>query len=168
MTIVVQRIVTTWTKATRGALDREARARLPKGYPLPDAALVSRAPCIRHFVSRRANEGYRVSEGFDEDTRIRATGGLSPTSIVLTETDGILEVAFEPEGDAGSPRRSAPAIRLAPGTWGRARYNGRFQSFDEPWYEGKIVNVAYGLPLVREMFTKGEPTAILLGEVDLW
>jgi hypothetical protein len=166
--IVVQRIVTTWSKKTRGADGRETRARLPRVYPLPDAALVIRARCVQHVISRSAHDGYRVNEGVQEDTSLRTKPGISPTSIVLREHDGMLDVLFVPEGDAGIPRRAAAPIRLTPGSWGCARYNGRFQAFDDPWYEEKIVNIAYEMPLARALFTSDGPTATLDAEVDLW
>ncbi len=49
----VQRITTIWTKRTRGAEGREARARLPDAYPLLDEALVARSPRVEHIIHRR-------------------------------------------------------------------------------------------------------------------
>lgn len=165
--IVVQRIVTSWTKATRGAEGREARARLPKGYPLPEAVLRSNAACVRHQLSRGAHDNYRLTEVVEEDSAVRVRKGSTPTAIAFTERDGHMEVSFVTGGDEGAPRRRAAPIVLAKGTWGRARYNGRFSSFDEPWYEDKIVNIAYGVPAVAALFT-GEPSVVLEALVDLW
>ena len=166
--IVIQRIVTRWTKATRGAGERERRARLPEALALPDDVLVARAACVRHIVLRSADSDYRAVERVEEDDVLRAAPGVAPTSLTLTERAGILDVSFVADGDAGTPRRSATAMRIAPGSFGRARYHGRFQAFDEPWYESKTVNIAYGVTPTRTLFTSDAPKVLLEAEVDLW
>jgi hypothetical protein len=165
--IVVQRIVTSWTKATRGAEGREARARLPKAYPIPEAIARSSAACVRHQVSRSAHDDYRLIELVEEDAAARVRKDSRPTAITLVERDGHLEVAFVVGGDEGAPRRRAAPILLPTGAWGRARYNGRFSSFDEPWYEEKVLNIAYGMSPVSTLFV-GEPGVLLEALVDLW
>ncbi len=166
--IVIQRIVTRWTKANRGAGDRERRARLPEAMALPDEVLVARATCVRHIVLRSADEDYRGHERVEHDDVLRAAPGVAPTSLKLSERDGVLEVSFLDDGDAGAPRRSGTAMRVAPGTLGQARYNGRFQAFDDPWYESKIVNIAYAMTPTRTLFTREAPSVLLDAEVDLW
>lgn len=166
--VLVQRIITSWTKSTRGADGREARARLPQGYPLPDEVLVSRAPCTRHVVNRGEHGEYRPSATVQLDEVLRAALGIATTSIELREVDAVLRVSFRCEGDTGAPRREPMSMTLESGTWGRVHYNGRFTSHESSWYESKIVNVAYGIPPRRDLFEAGEPNATLDARVDLW
>lgn len=47
------------------------------------------------------------------------------------------------------------------------RFNGRHQSYDDPWYEDHIVHVAFDLHVSTGMFG-GPPDVLLDRRVDVW
>lgn len=163
ITIVMQQITTIWSKATRGAQGREVRARLPQWYPLPDAALISRAGRIEHLV-RRGEPDYVATEAVKS-----MSGGSRPQhrSVEAVVEGDALAVVFEWPGDCGAPARHQHRIVARRESWVRVYYNGRFVDPDRSWYEDKIVNVAFGILPVRDLF-KGRPAAELECRVDLW
>jgi hypothetical protein len=79
----------------------------------------------------------------------------------------VLAVVFEWPGDCGVPARHQRRIVARRESWVRAYYNGRFVDHDRSWYEDKIVNVAFGILPVRDLFG-GRPAAELECRVDLW
>ncbi len=162
--IVMQQITTIWSKSARGAQGREVRARLPQWYPLPDAALVSRASRVGHLVQRREPD-YATTECV-ETTSGDSTGPQHRSVAAVTDGDGIA-VVFEWPGDCGVPARHQRRIVLRSGSWARVYYNGRFIGHEHSWYEDKIVNVAFGILPIRDLF-QAPPTAELECRVDLW
>jgi hypothetical protein len=162
--VLVQHIVLRWSRRQRGAVDRERRARLPRALPLPIGVL-ARALCVRHLVTC-GRYPTKPDERVEADALLCVKRGAC--SIDLREVDGVLLVSFG-TGDEGAPQRLAPPpLALAQGTWGRARYNGRFVGFDEVWYEEKTINIAYDVPPARGLFTSTAPHALLDAQVDLW
>ena len=161
---VMQQITTSWSKETRGVHGREVRARLPQWYPLPDAALVSRASRIEHLV-RREEPDYAATEAV-KAISADSTRPQHRSVEALVEGD-VLAVVFEWPGDCGAPARHQRRIVAQRESWVRVYYNGRFADHDRSWYEDKIVNVAFGILPVRDLF-QGRPAAELECRVDLW
>jgi hypothetical protein len=168
--IVVQRIVTMWTKATRST-HRERRARLPTAYPLPDAVLVSRASCTVHQIDRGEQDEYQPrSSVVDHGRPTACIGSASACSVVLEERGDGLHVGFRwTASDCGQPHRhQAGPIVVPTGARAVVRFNGRFIGYEDPWYEDKIVHVAYGVLPQRELFEAPRPRQALICLVDLW
>jgi hypothetical protein len=168
--VVVQRIVTNWSKATRSS-HREQRARLPSAYPLPDHVLVSRARCAVHEVRRGDHDGYQERSSVAEHVRPTARcGSASACSVVLEEHADGLHVSFRwIDTDCGRPDRYAAGPLVLP-QGGRAvvKYNGRFVGYEDPWYEAKLVHVSYGVAPRRDLFEVAGPEQTLECMVDLW
>jgi hypothetical protein len=158
---IVQRIVTRWTKRTRGAEGREIRARLPMAYELPDTLLVATSPCLQHFIERGESSGYSLREDCRERDDLSVSVGASVSSVRLAPHGDELEVAFAHAGDCGLPRRAPRSVRIHAGSWARVRYNGRFVGYDDAWYEGKILNVAFRVAPARQMFSATHPSIVL-------
>ncbi len=146
MDVVVQRVRTSWTKASRGGPGAAARNAAPTVFPLP--------PGLRsglHDVAMGEADAFspRVSEH-----------DLSRPGIVLREVDGLLQVG-PPETSSFSmpPRnRRPPKVRLGPGQWLQWQINYRFGGgWSETWtYRLDTFNVAYG-PASSDVFL-GTPT----------
>jgi hypothetical protein len=164
---IVQRVVTRWTKKTRGAEGRETRARLPKAYELPDLLLVAGSPCLQHFVERSESSAYAPTEDWRERGDLSVSVGASVSSLRLLPHGDELEVAFVHAGDCGLPRRAPRTVRIRAGTWARVRYNGRFVGFDDAWYEEKVLNVAFRVAAVRDMFLGTPPSVELEAMANL-
>jgi hypothetical protein len=169
--VVVQRITTWWTKRTRGAAGRENRARLPVAYALPDSVLVSRAASACHSVERGESSGYlreRQTVSFDAQPTARL-GGATGAVRLARRPDG-LAVAFDGNAfDTGRPSRAAvkPTL-LLPGQVATIRFNGRFVGHEDPWYEDKLVHVAFGVALTRDLFVEARPAFVIDARADLW
>jgi hypothetical protein len=168
--IILQHITTSWTKATRGAEGREVRARLPRAYPLPSGIVLPPGSCLIHNVRRAERDLYVVSQEYRVTPELSPRmGAESERAVRLCEQDDVLTVSFACTSECGKPWRASPgAIELRRGDVGRVRFNGRFRSYEESWYEDKIVNVAYGCSYALGVFTESEPTATLDALVDLW
>ncbi|MBK7398585.1 MAG: hypothetical protein IPJ34_20375 [Myxococcales bacterium] len=159
--VVLQHIVTVWTKRDRGAEGRERRARLPTSYPLPDALLASTRRSVLHTIHRTSAKAPTVRE--EEQERLRVSEALT-----LTESEGLLVVAFHGDsGPCGRPRRRDARLSLPSGQRLLVRFNGRYQAYDDPWYEDHIVHVAFDARPSTNLFAT-PPDVVLDRRVDLW
>lgn len=166
--MIVQRIVTTWTKRTRGAEGREARARLPTAYPLPDALLVSKAPCLQHFVARGESDGWALEEKHRTREDVSASLGEEHGAVRLSlAAAGEMNIVFVHADECGAPFRRKKQARLLAGSWARVRFNGRFVGYEEAWYEEKVVNIAFGTAATRDLFLATSPSVVLEAMANL-
>src|SRR5262249_15874655 len=110
--VVVQRIETHWTRATRDAAGREVRARLPRAYPLPASLLNAQVRCVRHLVTRfEPDYAPRMDVECGESLSTgRGIGGAGISSVQLLHVDQDLEVTFLAT-DAGMPHRPRTVMR---------------------------------------------------------
>lgn len=163
--VVIQHIITSWSKRTRGALGRERRARLPEAYPLPDSLVCATNKRVQHTIERGESYDYapRVREEISDVLRFDA----APESVLtLIESGETLRVTFRGSACGAPPRKNAEAL-LARGSRLVVRFNGRHQQFDDPWYEDHIVHIAFGMRVWTALFR--EPTEQLIDRrVDLW
>ena len=169
--LVVQRIVTEWSKRARDASGREVRARLPVAYPLPDALLVARAACLNHYVSRNESKRYDPKHASEVHDRPWVSPSGFDGAVLLAHRDDHLTVRFCWSLLAcGAPTRFPQSAHLQSGGVCRVSFIGRYTDFDtgSHWYEDKIVNVAFGLPLSRDMFLTSPPSCTLEARADLF
>ncbi|MEW5630114.1 hypothetical protein AB1388_26660 [Streptomyces hydrogenans] len=141
MRVVVQRVRTSWTKASRGSTGATVRNAAPIAFSLP-TGLTS----ALHDVSMQE------SDSFVPHMSVR---DLSDPGLVLKESDGLLRV-HRPETTIFSmPQRNRrpPALRLTPGQWLQWQINYRFVgTWGGPWsYRLDTFNVAY-CPASPEVF----------------
>jgi len=164
-TVVVQALVTRWTKESRGGPGAALRNATPTALSLP--AEQTRAGEVRvHGVA------------FDERTGFEPTSTLTVCNLIefhrvvpgleLRAEAGTLRVRFIWTYFLGAPRRShGRAIRLLPGQWCRLIYNGR-HGLDRTWaYESTVLNVAYG-PVDPSAFLDSEPLETQDHREALW
>lgn len=158
--IVLQHIVTIWTKRTRGAEGRERRARLPSHYPVPDPPSAASGRCLHQHVRRDEWHDWSAQASVEVSDRLRATD-----AVTFAEGSGVLEVTLR--GDAcGRPRRDGGKVSVPFGGRLTVRFNGRRQAFDDPWYEDHILHVAYEARIATAMFA--DEQLVLDRRVDLW
>jgi hypothetical protein len=169
--VVVQRIDTRWTKATRDAAGRELRARLPSAYALPETLVHTSLVCARHFIERH-EPSFDVREWCESDDNLttgRGGAAMTMASVRLAIVKDELEVTFLCT-DAGEPRRHRRKTSIRAGSWIRVLYNGRFRSWGSRGltiYEDKIVNVAFRADRRATMFS-GVPPFELDMQADLF
>ncbi|MGW2256228.1 hypothetical protein ACWCXH_39800 [Kitasatospora sp. NPDC001660] len=146
MRVIVQRVRTSWTKASRGGAEATTRNAAPVAFRLPIDITSG-----LHDVSMRESDSFVPHMSVQD---------LSDPGLVLRESDGQLRV-HRPETTIFSmPRRNRrpPAVQLAPGQWLQWQINFRFVgTWGGPWsYRLDTFNIAYG-PASPEVFL-GTPT----------
>lgn len=147
MDVVVQRVRTSWTKASRGGAGAAARNAAPTVFLLP-LGLKSGL----HEVDMQESDAFRPKPS-EQD--------LSDPGLVLRETDGLLRVHPPETSIFSMPRRNRrpPSVRLAPGQWLQWQINYRFVgSTGGPWsYRLDTYNISYG-PASPKVFLGTPPT----------
>lgn len=167
--IVVQRLVTEWTKASRGAPGAVKRNAAPEALLLPQGLLGRRDEYREHEVTFGEREGFEASgERVVGEARLPAdvwARDRSPARLELL-ADGSLDVSFHPGNYIGAASGRPPngdCFVLPHGTWGRVVWNGRFGDYDTGvWYYRKgVVNVANlpdGEAVQADLFLRPTPT----------
>lgn len=134
MDVVVQRVLTSWTKKSRGGLEAARRNAAPTAFLLPPG-----------LSSALHEVAMRESDSFEPRMRV---GDLSAPGTVLREADGLLRVDPPAVTMFAMPRRDRrpPAVRLAPGQWLQWQINYRFVGCcDRSWsYRLETFNILYG------------------------
>ncbi|MER5382408.1 hypothetical protein ABT040_19370 [Streptomyces sp. NPDC002688] len=134
MDAVVQRVLTSWTKKSRGGAEATRRNAAPTAFLLP-----SRLSSALHEVAMWESESFVP--------RMQVRDLLNPGT-VLREMDGLLRVDPPEVTMFGMPRRNRrpPAVRLAPGQWLQWQINYRFVgSCGGEWsYRLETFNIFYG------------------------
>lgn len=131
--VVVQRVRTSWAKASRGGPGAVVRNAVPTAFPLP--------PGLRsglHDVTVRECDAFRPR---------MSERDLDHVGIVLREAGGLLAVGPPETSLFSVPRRGRrpPKVRLAPGEWLRWQINYRIGNQKGPWgYRLDTFNVSYG------------------------
>ena len=147
MDVVVQRVRTSWTKASRGGVGAAARNAAPTVFSLP--------PGLRsglHKVVMRESDAFSPQMS-EQD--------LSDPGLVLREADGLLRVQPPETSMFSMPRRNRrpPAVRLSPGQWLQWQINYRFVGTrGGQWsYRLDTFNITY-VPTSPEVFLDTPPT----------
>ncbi|MEU5068901.1 hypothetical protein ACFVJM_39385 [Streptomyces virginiae] len=146
MNVVVQRVRTTWTKASRGGAAAAVRNAAPMAFPLPP-----------DLTSGLHEVQMREADGFQPHERVLDFADLEVT---LREADGSLRVSPPQMSSFATHPRSGrpPAARISAGQWLRWQVNYRLiASYGGQWhYRLDTFNVAYGT-VTPETFL-GTPT----------
>jgi len=152
--LVVQVVEIIWSKASRGALESNVRARLPRAFAIEPVE----APYVVHHVRMAEQEDFGPRRVAPESKASppRTEGGLAIRSV----EPGVyrLELIGNPSG--GQPRRHPvhEALTLAPNEFARLVVNGRHTSYSGQWYSEYIYNVASGVSVPVDRFLSGPPT----------
>lgn len=166
--IVVQRLVTHWTKASRGAPAASARNATPEALALPAALLSAEAACLHHAVDFREGRAFQPEEraGTDGHVSPMAPWLGKPCSVRFDLAPGRLDVSFRRDSDLGDGSGrppDGPCFVLAPGQWGRVAFNGVFGDHDtgEWYYEKEVFNVAHVDAATADLFLAAPTFACL-------
>ena len=148
MDVVVQRVRTSWTKASRGAAWAGTRNAAPTVFPLPHGLRSG-----LHEVVTRESDAFRPQ---------MSERDLTDPGLILREVNGLLRVQPPEATIVGMPRRNGrpPAVRLSPGQWLQWQINYRMVGVTRggQWsYRLDTFNVAYN-PALPEVFFATPPT----------
>ncbi|GGN75141.1 hypothetical protein GCM10010112_46090 [Actinoplanes lobatus] len=133
--IVVQRVLTEWTKRSRGAPGAVRRNAVPEAFPLPPAV-------VFHQVTAYEKDDFTPASTADDIIPVRSGIRLSHSP------DGHLTVTSATDVWCRCvmvfPRRPERVVLdLPPGTWGRWRLNFRLWEEDSDWrYQKWVLNIA--------------------------
>lgn len=164
--IVVQRVVTEWSKRSRGGETARRRAGVPRAYPLP-STMPGPAVLVHQIMAREEND-------FAPQEAARTHDVLPPADILHREHIG--GVFLRPDGDRvvvigcpdprGAPERFGHPRTLF--TLGRGEHsawlvNFRFTDQTGAWYyQHWSVNVAHAdAPPAADLFLRATPARIV-------
>lgn len=165
MVIIVQQIITRWTKRSRAAPEAALRNAVPKALALPLVPDRLDTPTLIHHTATYS-EAHRFSMPKHEVTghAVHPRRIERFNCIRLCWDEGQARVVYAYDAiKGGAPERTSyprQVLALHPGEWGRVIYNGRHVALSgmSGWhYRQDVVNVAVLGRLKREPFT-GEPT----------
>jgi len=162
--LVVQRVVTTWTKESRGGPEAARRSATPSALPLP-VMPAAESGAVVHFVTLAEQRAFAPTEEaavcqfadlprFVPELELRADGDD-------------LQIRFVWGGPVGAPERARGAVtRLRPGEWCRVLHNGRFPEESTWSYQSTVLNVANGAS--RLTFVETSPRVVDDHRAALW
>lgn len=148
--IIVQRVTTTWTKASRGGAGATARNQAPVAFRLPPGAAWHTVGMAEEDQFEPAHEaGAAVPEFVCEELGVRIDGG---------------QLSMLPQVPASwmpGRHRRPPRQSVAPGAWLRWSVNYRL-GLDRGWTYGLVTwNVAFRAQSCgRELFGGDPPHAV--------
>ncbi|WP_204300111.1 hypothetical protein [Actinoplanes campanulatus] len=133
--IVVQRVLTEWTKRSRGAPGAVRRNAVPEAFPLPPGS-------VFHQVTAYEQDDFTPVPTVDDIVPARAGVRLGHSPDGLVTVTGVTDVWCQCV--MVFPRRPERVVlELPPGTWGRWRLNFRLWEEDSDWrYQKWVLNIA--------------------------
>jgi hypothetical protein len=159
--VVVQKVLTYWTKASRGGAGATKRNAVPEAATLPlSSAKMAGKTGLLHEVA------YRESDDFArKDRPLQLDPPLSKLVVgcvtINLDRDTVSASFRYSWGCCGSPERgwTRKTLQIAEGEWGQMIYNGRFVDSDGYWwYEKKAVNIGLFPELLEDVFIRNAPT----------
>jgi hypothetical protein len=160
--IVVQQILTHWSKASRGGKGAVKRNAVPEVACLPLNRVEQRGLTLLHHKLAFYEPNFSRPK---EEISLNPT--LLPHVVGCVKIDYGKEVAiasfrFGAEC-GGAPLRgwARKTLYIAEGEWGQILYNGRFANRVSGWwwwYEKMVVNVGLFSELPEDVFTRCPPT----------
>jgi hypothetical protein len=156
--LVLQHIVTHWTKNSRGGAEATKRNAVPETLPIS--------------LTQASEVGLLQDVCYREETQFTAKESITPllleksypigaTIISPTNADGALVKYRWNYWTSGAPERlsNRKDLTLVPGEWCQVVWNGRFTDGDtgQWWYEKHVVNIAVG-SITRQLFRETTPT----------
>jgi len=162
--VIVQRIVTQWTKASRGAAGARRRNAVPEAFELTVVVKPAEAICYHHMVT------CCESRNFDPQHTVFWSEAVTPLPPHMGTRCGLrlsyVDQSLEVEATGGmSPWLINPksqlrnSFRLRQGQQGRARWNYRLVGADTGnwYYEKTVFNIAFITDLARDCFVRQQP-----------
>lgn len=165
--ILVQRVVTVWTKKSRGAPGSIHRKAVPDAMSLPlNRFAKTRFALLEHNVTFYEKSEFEDPQ--EKSSTFESLGQQGCKRFGCVEVHRTEEVCRSPGGmtrDAGLPDRAMTQwiCSLGVNSWARAVFNGRYSLDCEGgwWYEKKVVNVGlFNMPS-EMVFKDGAPGVIL-------
>lgn len=164
--LIVQRIITEWTKASRGGADAGRRNATPDALPLPPFRDAS-AKCLYHDNRFLERNRFRHDADLAEST-LQQQLRIEPLVLSIA-ADTITARFVWSWHQCGAPdRKSQDLFRLTLGEWGRFIVNGRFgaeSTTGREWgYHKTVFNIALTPNFIPSLFVDSGPrsTASLL------
>ncbi|MEO0557043.1 MAG: hypothetical protein AAF170_02550 [Bacteroidota bacterium] len=162
--VIVQEIITSWRKRSRGAIAAKAREEVPDTLELPlvSTSAGEEGEVIHHVAWFGDSDTFKASEQSVAVMSFEEQGRLLFGCIRIYPVAESVRVEYVYDmGCGGAPERTSfprQVLSLAEGEWGQVIYNGRFsEGFDSEWlYRRRIVNVRYAREVSREPF-QGKP-----------
>ncbi|MGB8646800.1 MAG: hypothetical protein WCF84_16285 [Anaerolineae bacterium] len=172
--LIVQNIITTWTKKSRAGADAGERNAVLEMLPLPSLPEVAPPDVLIYHEAVFAEQEQFIPKHRFRMQELIANRWLHYRCVHVRWTAAVVEAKFVYTPTCGgAPQRSEyprVVLHLARGTWGQIRYNGRFTSMsgDRDWsYRKTVVNIAYCDELMLEPFA-GAPVKVFSEMADLW
>jgi hypothetical protein len=180
ISLIVQHVHISWTKAARGGGLAEQRSQIPKAFSIPRP--LPTFDKNDHYVVHRVDfgEGNEFAEPIRSHTTTpNITTPFSTTNCTIELTNGTAEILYEwrdgaPERQffdkSGTPVPVRKRLQLHPGKWVRVEYNGRFTGYDSGnwWYEHSVINVAFAALDHLDIFLDSEPAELIRQVHHLW
>lgn len=157
--LIVQRITTEWTKASRGGDGATHRNATPETLVVPPIVAAD-ADYVLH------DNRYPERQGFRHDFTLtqaatRPHVRLEPLFLHVTKTSVAARFIWSRRFCGAPERESQDLFRLSPGEWGRFSCNGRFgpeSSSGGEWrYHKTVFNVAFLPRFDADVFIRVKP-----------
>lgn len=162
--ILIQRLVTIWTKKSRGAPGSIRRNAVPDAIVLPVNRFAgTRFTLLEHdVIFHERSEFENPQEKSSVFDSLGQQGRKKFGCVEVSKTDGGLQVSWSYDSrDAGLPDRARTQADSALGlnSWARVVFNGRYSMDWEGgwWYEKKVVNVGFFSTLSETVFKDSAP-----------
>ena len=160
--ILIQRITTEWTKASRGNHGATVRNAFRDAYPLPPIAQ-TRNPFIVHTVRFREWDNFELRENLTESSSA-TSAEIEPLRIYPHDDHLVVRFVWD-WMYCGAPERDSHEIFHVPlGEWGRFICNGRFgptSSSGCVWHYHKTVfNIAFVESCEPSLFVDSKPRSV--------
>ena len=140
--IIVQKIQTHWTKASRGIPNSKLRNSVPRRLELP--YIENDAAIFVHEVKATEDNGFKL-----ESETLAIPNPKKYWSFEFTESGNRLNVFFRYSyHEHGAPNRGGVRrnlINLSKGETASFHINGRFTYYSGQWYRQYFVNIGYGV-----------------------
>ena len=155
--VVIQKLITRWTKESRGGPAADARNATPSALPIPGAP-PGAAGILLHTITFFERDRFAPDPTYSVIQWDEAVQLIPDLEVRLDET--ALRVRYRYSYSLGAPERPSGGVtHVGPQQWCRVLHNGRV-SFDRGWsYQNTVVNIAHGA-VERSTFLESAPLVI--------
>jgi len=168
--VLVQVIVTVWTKASRGAQGAALRHAVPEAMAIPAAVSATSEPSvIRHDVRYKEQQGFRTPTA-SSVRRESLRGTIHEHNLAISLDDGSLRVDLAWTWGAPMRHPVRGIMTLAPDKWGQVHFNYRISGgYDAHWvYAQSVANIGLFVQPNPSIFLATQPTKRYANMADLW
>ncbi|MBV9786743.1 MAG: hypothetical protein JOZ51_01105 [Chloroflexi bacterium] len=168
--IVVQEIISAWTKQARAADAATARNAVPQQLDFPWLPEVDSASAlVHHRIRFHERTNFGTPEHEIDVSEMMPFNRLRFGCVTITQREQLVQVTYAYNVSCGGAPKRATVPRqvftLARGEWGRVVYNGRW-GWGAWTYEQTTLNVLHAESLTQPIFA-GEPKTIFRDLADL-